>query len=86
MTGHLLFDILDLAGSFVFAVSGATAAWQRNLDLFGIIAVAFIAACGGGIMRDLCIGAVPPVALSNLRYLISANIAVLMTIVAYSSV
>jgi uncharacterized membrane protein YeiH len=86
MNGRALFDILDLAGSVVFAVSGAAAARQRNLDLFGIIAVAFIAACGGGIVRDLCIGAVPPAALSHWRYLIAAIVAALITIGAYSSV
>ena len=86
MNGRTLFDILDLAGSFVFAISGATAARQRNLDLFGIVAVAYIAACGGGIVRDLCIGAVPPVALSHWRYLAAATTAALITIAGYPSV
>nr|WP_294865906.1 TRIC cation channel family protein [uncultured Pseudogulbenkiania sp.] len=48
MNEHLLFTLLDIAGTFVFALSGAVAAKQRNLDLFGIITVAFTVACGGG--------------------------------------
>ncbi len=69
MSGHGLYLLLDLVGTFVFAISGAVAAKQRNLDLFGVVAVAFVVACGGGIVRDVCIGAVPPAGLSNWRYL-----------------
>ena len=57
---HSLNNFLDLAGAFVFALSGATAARQRGLDVFGVCALAFTVACGGGIIRDLCIGAIPP--------------------------
>ncbi|WP_168787421.1 trimeric intracellular cation channel family protein [Paraburkholderia aromaticivorans] len=86
MSGHALYLLLDLVGTFVFAISGAVAAKQRNLDLFGIVAIAFVVACGGGIVRDVCIGAVPPAGLSNWRYLVAAVIAALMTIVAYRHV
>ncbi|CAL1519095.1 trimeric intracellular cation channel family protein [Chitinophaga sp. MM2321] len=80
---HTLYYFLDLAGTFVFAISGATAAKQRGLDLFGICVIAFIVACGGGIMRDLCIGAIPPAGLSNWRYLVVAMIATGMTLGLY---
>jgi len=40
---------LDLAGTFAFAISGATASRERNLDLFGICAIAFTVACGGAL-------------------------------------
>lgn len=80
---HALYYILDLAGTFVFAISGATAAKQRGLDLFGICAIAFTVACGGGIIRDLCIGAIPPAGLTNWRYLAVAIIAAGMTISLY---
>jgi uncharacterized membrane protein YeiH len=83
VSGHTLFVVLDLTGTFVFAISGATAAKQRNLDLFGIIAVAFVVACGGGIIRDVCIGAVPPAGLSNWRYLAASIVAAAMTVLAY---
>jgi uncharacterized membrane protein YeiH len=83
MNEQLLFNVVDLAGTFAFAISGATAARRCNLDLFGILAIAFITACGGGIARDLCIGAVPPAGLSDWRYLFTAIVAALLTIVAY---
>ncbi|HTN09068.1 trimeric intracellular cation channel family protein [Agriterribacter sp.] len=74
-----LYNLLDLAGTFAFAISGAVAAKQKGLDMFGIFAVAFTVACGGGIIRDLCIGAIPPVGLSDWRYLVTAMLAALMT-------
>ena len=83
MNEQLLFNLVDLAGTFAFAISGATAARRCNLDLFGILAIAFITACGGGIARDLCIGAIPPAGLSDWRYLATAVVAALLTIVAY---
>lgn len=77
---HSLYYFLDLAGAFAFAISGATAARQRRLDLFGICALAFTVACGGGIIRDLCIGAIPPAGLTNWQYLAAAMIAAGLTI------
>lgn len=80
MNEHALFSLLDLSGTFVFAISGAAAAKQRGLDLFGIIAIAFVTACGGGIVRDICIGATPPAALDNWRYLVLAIVGALVAI------
>ena len=59
---------LDLAGTFVFALSGAIVAVRHRLDLFGILVLSLAAAIFGGITRDLLIGAVPPAALSVWRY------------------
>ncbi|MEL7601480.1 MAG: trimeric intracellular cation channel family protein [Proteiniphilum sp.] len=80
---HTFYYLLDLAGTFAFAISGATAARERRLDLFGICAVAFTVACGGGITRDLCIGAIPPAGLTNWYYLATAMFAAIMTIWLY---
>jgi uncharacterized membrane protein YeiH len=80
---HSFYYFLDLTGTFVFAISGAAAAKQRRLDLFGICAVAFTVACGGGIIRDLCIGAVPPAGLTNWKYMVAAIVATGMTISLY---
>jgi len=80
---HWLYDVLDLAGTFAFAISGAVAAKQRGLDLFGICAIAFTVACGGGIIRDVCIGAIPPAGLANWHYLAVAILATGMTIGLY---
>lgn len=83
MDEQSLFNLLDLAGSFAFAISGAVAARQRHLDLFGILALAWITACGGGIARDLCIGAIPPAGLADWRYLATAVAAAIIAIAAY---
>lgn len=61
--------MLDLVGTFVFALSGGVAGVKERLDLFGVLVLSFAAASAGGIMRDLLIGAVPPAAISDWRYL-----------------
>ena len=64
----MLFDALDLAATFVFAISGATQGVRKRLDLFGVLVVAWAAGVAGGIARDLLIGAVPPAAIAHWRY------------------
>jgi uncharacterized membrane protein YeiH len=63
----LLFAV-DLAGTLLFAIEGATAAISGNLDFLGLMVLAFATALGGGIIRDLLIGAVPPSALRDWCY------------------
>ena len=58
----------DLAGSFVFALSGAAAGVNRRLDLFGVLVLSFVAGNLGGIVRDVLIGAIPPAAIGDWRY------------------
>jgi uncharacterized membrane protein YeiH len=65
----------DLVGVAVFAASGASAAIGKRLDLFGVAFVGFVAALGGGILRDLVIGAVPPLAFADWRYAVTAVLA-----------
>ncbi len=60
---------LDLVGTFVFALSGAMAGVKRKLDLFGVLVLSFVAANTGGIIRDVLIGAIPPGAVNDWRYL-----------------
>ena len=64
--------VLDMVGTFAFALSGATAGVKRELDLFGVLVLSFSAATAGGIARDVLIGAIPPAALSDWRYLVTA--------------
>lgn len=58
MTPHL-FLIIDILGTFAFAVSGAFSAMEKKLDLFGVLILSFVTAIGGGTLRDLLIGATP---------------------------
>jgi uncharacterized membrane protein YeiH len=76
---HYLLLSLDIAGTFAFAVSGASAGVKRELDLFGVLLLSFAAAAAGGIARDMLIGAIPPAALSDWRYLATALVAGLIT-------
>lgn len=66
---------LDLVGTFVFALSGAVAGARRRLDIFGVLVLSFVAANSGGIVRDLLIGATPPAAISDWRYLVVSALA-----------
>jgi uncharacterized membrane protein YeiH len=71
--------VLDFAGTFVFALSGAVAAVRRELDLFGVLVLSFVAASTGGIVRDVLIGAIPPATLVDWRYLAISVSAGLLT-------
>lgn len=71
--------VLDIVGTFVFALAGATAGVRRQLDIFGVLVLSFAAASAGGIVRDLLIGAVPPAAISDWRYLATSLFAGLIT-------
>lgn len=71
--------VLNLTGTFVFALSGATAGVKRRLDLFGVLVLSFAAGSAGGIARDLLIGALPPAALIDWRYLAVSVLAGILT-------
>jgi len=78
--------VLDLVGTFVFALSGATAGVKRRLDLFGVLVLSFAAGNAGGIARDLLIGAVPPAAISDWRYLAVSLLAGIITFYWFSGI
>ena len=78
-TMSLLLLGFDLLGTFVFALSGGVLAVRQRLDLFGVLVLACVTAVTGGIVRDLLIGAVPPAALADWRYLSVAMLAGLVT-------
>ena len=60
--------VVDLIGTFVFAVEGALAGIDAGLDVFGLLVLSFVTALGGGTVRDLLIGAVPPNSIRDWRY------------------
>jgi uncharacterized membrane protein YeiH len=61
---------LDLVGIFVFAISGALVAVRKEMDIFGVLVLAGTTGLGGGFLRDVLIGAIPPAALADWRYLL----------------
>jgi uncharacterized membrane protein YeiH len=74
----------DLAGTFVFAVEGALSAMRGGLDLLGVMVISFVAALGGGVIRDLLLGATPPSAIRDWRYPALTFAAGLLTFVFHS--
>jgi uncharacterized membrane protein YeiH len=84
---HILINTVlvafDLGGTFVFALSGATAAVRHRLDLFGVLVLSFAAGNSGGIARDVMIGAVPPAAIRDWRYVAVSILAGLITFFWY---
>ena len=77
---------LDLVGVFAFALSGGLVAVKKRLDLFGVLVLASAAALGGGVLRDLLIGDLPPVGISDWRLLTSALVAGLVTFLYHPGV
>ena len=65
-----LYLALDLTGTFAFALNGAlTAVRVARLDIVGVVTLGMITAIGGGIIRDILLGALPPATFSDWRYL-----------------
>lgn len=83
---HTVTLVLDLIGTFVFALSGATAGVKRGLDIFGVLVLSFVAGNSGGIIRDLLIGAIPPLAVSDWRYIGISILAGIISFYSYRSI
>ncbi|MER6528749.1 trimeric intracellular cation channel family protein [Streptomyces sp. NPDC001508] len=77
---------IDVVGIFVFAISGALLAVRKNFDVFGIAVLAEVTALGGGLFRDLVIGAVPPAAFTDLGYFSTPLLAALLVIFLHPQV
>jgi uncharacterized membrane protein YeiH len=72
---------LDYLGTLTFAIGGASIAVRRDTDLFGVFVIALVAGCGGGIIRDVLLGATPPRALDDPVYLLLAAAATVFVVV-----
>ena len=60
---------LDLLGTAAFAASGALAGVQRRMDLLGVVVLGLVTAVGGGTIRDVLLGTVPPFCFNDENYL-----------------
>jgi uncharacterized membrane protein YeiH len=66
--------VLDLVGTFAFAVNGAlTAVRAVDVDIVGVVTLGLVTAVGGGIIRDVLMGALPPATFADWRYLAVAT-------------
>lgn len=75
--------VLDLVGTFAFAISGAVSGVKHKIDLFGVLVLSFAAATAGGITRDLLIGAIPPASIQDWRYITLSLVAGFVTFFWY---
>ena len=78
--------LLDLVGVFAFALSGGLVAVRKRLDLFGVLVLAGATGLGGGVLRDLLIGLIPPIGISDWRLVATALVAGLVTFVYHPGV
>ena len=78
LNGDTLFFIVEILGTIAFAISGAMIGIDRELDLFGVIFMGCITACGGGILRDVILGQTPPQSFINAVYLSSSAVTSLL--------
>ena len=74
--------ILDLFGTFAFAISGAFRAVRYEMDILGVIALSIATGIGGGLIRDLLLNQSPPLALVNESYILICTLGALLVFVA----
>ena len=70
--GQTIFYVLELIGVFAFAISGAITAIKRDLDVFGVTVMGITTAMGGGVIRDILIGELPPSMFYSYEYVLLA--------------
>lgn len=78
--------VLDIFGTFVFAISGALVASDKKFDLFGVQIIAFVTAVGGGMLRDVLMDAHPINWIGDLNYLYTIFVAVIFTFLFKSKI
>jgi uncharacterized membrane protein YeiH len=78
--------VLDWVGTLAFALSGGLLGVRKQFDLFGVLFLSFVVAVAGGMMRDVLIGAVPPVAVTEIHYSLIAIFGGLITFYWYPKV
>jgi uncharacterized membrane protein YeiH len=78
--------VIDILGTFAFAISGALVALDKKFDIFGVIIIAFITAVGGGMLRDVLINAHPINWIGDLNYLYTIFTAVIFTFLFKSKI
>jgi uncharacterized membrane protein YeiH len=73
-------------GTLAFALSGALCGVRKEFDLFGVLFLSFVVAVAGGMIRDVLIGAVPPVAITEIHYFLIAICGGLITFYGYQRI
>lgn len=72
-----IFFVIEVIGTIAFASSGAMVAIKKQLDLLGVVVLGATTAVGGGMLRDIILGNVPPGLFTHPVYALTALITVL---------
>ena len=73
-----MFYIFDVVGTFAFAISGALMGAKKEMDIYGLFILGLVTGVGGGTLRDVLFGRIPPFIFNDIAYLISVILAVLL--------
>lgn len=77
--------ILEIIGTIAFSVSGAIVGIRRKMDVLGVVVLGVITAVGGGVIRDVLIGTIPPNAFTNPVYALMAIVISLLVFLPFIS-
>ena len=81
---QIIYFIVEILGTIAFATSGAMVAISKRVDIFGVLVLSSVTALGGGCIRDILIGTLPPRMFSDYRYVtVAVAVALVVFIVAY---
>lgn len=78
-----LWTFFEIAGTIAFAISGALVGISRRMDMFGILVLALSTAIGGGIIRDILVGNIPPNSFKTSVYIVLTAIITLIIFIIY---
>ncbi|WP_142785540.1 trimeric intracellular cation channel family protein [Changchengzhania lutea] len=81
-----MFYTLDILGTIAFAISGVLVAFNKRMDLFGILIIAFVTAVGGGTLRDILIGETPVSWMKDMTFFYVVFISAIFAIIFRSKI
>lgn len=76
----------DLVGTFAFALSGALVGAKKKMDIYGMFILALVTGVGGGTIRDMMLGRIPPFFFKDIWYLVDILFATLLVVFLYRKV
>lgn len=81
-----LLYLLDLIGTGAFAISGALAGVKKDMDIYGISVLSLVTAVGGGTIRDVLVGRIPPFIFRDYNYILVSLICAFVVFFFYKKV
>lgn len=76
--------IMEILGTIAFSASGAMVGIRKKMDIFGVCVLGFVTAVGGGMIRDIIVGVIPPNVFRDPSYaLVAITTALIVFFVVY---